>query len=126
MDDETGAIHVDVHTSYVAEQSDPKSRRYVFAYTVTIRNDGDIPARLLTRHWIITDGNGKESEVRGDGVVGQQPHLLPGDAFRYTSGAVIETPVGAMRGSYQMRDDEGRDFDAPIPTFVLAVPGSLH
>ena len=126
MHDDRGAIQVQVHTSYVAEQSDPQSSVYVFAYTVTIRNEGDVPARLMTRHWIITDANGRESEVRGDGVIGQQPHILPGDTFRYTSGAVIETPVGAMRGSYQMRDDDGRDFDAPIPPFVLAVPGSLH
>jgi ApaG protein len=126
MDDEPTEIHVEARASYVAEQSDPAHSHYVFAYTVTIRNDGVVPARLLTRHWIISDANGKESEVRGDGVVGQQPHLHPGEAFRYTSGAVIETPVGAMRGSYQMRDDDGRDFDAPIPPFVLAVPGALH
>jgi len=126
MNDDPGEIQVEVQTSYVAEQSDPRLSRYVFAYTVTIRNEGEVPARLLTRHWIITDANGKENEVRGDGVVGQQPYLKPGVAFRYTSGAVIETPVGSMGGSYQMRDDEGRDFDAPIPTFVLAVPGSLH
>ena len=126
MDDDAGDIHVEARASYVAEQSDPVHSRYVFAYTVTIRNDGSVPARLLARHWIITDANGKQSEVRGDGVVGQQPHLQPGEAFRYTSGAVIETPVGAMRGSYQMRDDAGRDFDASIPAFVLAVPGTLH
>lgn len=122
----TRAIHVDVETAYVREQSDPAQDRYVFAYTVTIRNDGGIAARLMRRHWIITDGNGDENEVRGDGVVGEQPHLLPGEGFRYTSGAVIGTPVGTMRGSYQMVDDDGFEFDAPIEPFLLAKPGSLN
>jgi ApaG protein len=119
-------IRVDVETSYVDEQSDPNERRYVFAYTITIRNEGEVPARLLTRHWIITDANGKVQEVRGDGVVGEQPHLKPGQGFRYSSGAVLETPVGAMQGSYQMIDDEGQRFDAPIQPFRLAMPGILQ
>lgn len=117
-------IHVD--TAFVPEQSDPDTDRYVFAYTITIRNEGAAPAKLLTRHWIITDANGRESEVRGDGVVGEQPHLSPGEGFRYSSGAILETPVGSMRGSYQMVDDAGHCFDAAIAPFTLAVPGSLN
>ncbi len=119
-------IKVDVETSYVDEQSDPSERRYVFSYTITIRNEGEVPAQLLTRHWIITDANGKVEEVRGDGVVGEQPHLKPGQGFRYSSGAVLETPVGAMQGSYQMIDDDGQRFDAPIPPFRLAMPGIVQ
>src|SRR6267142_6566207 len=106
-------IKVDVETNYVEDQSDPRERRYVFAYTITIRNEGRVPARLMTRHWIITDANGKVQEVRGDGVVGEQPHLQPGQGFRYSSGAVLETPVGAVQGSYEMIDDAGQRFDAP-------------
>lgn len=119
-------IRVEVDTSYLEDQSDPKERRYVFSYTITIRNEGSVPARLLTRHWIITDSNGKVQEVRGDGVVGEQPYLKPGQGFRYSSGAVLETPVGAMQGSYQMVSDDGEQFDAPIAAFRLAMPGLLH
>jgi ApaG protein len=119
-------IRVDVDTSYLADQSDPKDKRYVFSYTITIRNEGSVPARLLTRHWIITDSNGKVQEVRGEGVVGEQPYLKPGQGFRYSSGAVLETPVGAMQGSYQMVSDDGDHFDAPIAAFRLAMPGLLH
>jgi len=119
-------IKVDVETNYVEDQSDPRERRYVFAYTITIRNEGEVPARLLTRHWIITDANGKVQEVRGDGVVGEQPYLKPGQGFRYSSGAVLETPVGAMQGTYQMVSDDGQHFDAPILPFRLAIPGLLH
>jgi len=119
-------IRVEVDTSYLEDQSDPKERRYVFSYTITIRNEGSVPARLLTRHWIITDSNGKVQEVRGEGVVGEQPYLKPGQGFRYSSGAVLETPVGAMEGSYQMIADDGEQFDAPIAAFRLAMPGLLH
>ena len=119
-------IRVEVDTSYLEDQSDPKERRYVFSYTITIRNEGSVPARLLTRHWIITDSNGKVQEVRGEGVVGEQPYLKPGQGFRYSSGAVLETPVGAMEGSYQMVADDGEQFDAPISPFRLAMPGLLH
>ena len=119
-------IRVDVDTSYLAEQSNPGDQRYVFSYTITIRNEGSAPARLLTRHWVITDSNGKVQEVRGEGVVGEQPYLKPGQGFRYSSGAVLETPVGAMQGSYQMVDDDGEKFDAPIAAFRLAMPGLLH
>ena len=119
-------INVDVETGYRDDQSDPKQDRYVFSYTITIRNDGQVPARLLTRHWLITDANGKVQEVRGDGVVGEQPYLKPGQGFRYSSAAVIETPVGAMQGSYQMVGDDGTQFDAPIAPFRLAMPGILQ
>ncbi len=119
-------IRIEVETSYLGEQSDPHEQRYVFAYTITIRNEGGLPATLLTRHWIITDANGGVKEVRGDGVVGEQPRLEPGQGFRYSSGAVLETPVGTMQGSYQMIDGEGQHFDAPIAPFRLAMPGILH
>lgn len=120
------AIQVKVETAYVANQSAPEQQRYVFAYTITIRNTGAVPAKLLTRHWIITDSNGKVQEVRGDGVVGEQPHLQPGEAFKYTSGTLLETAVGSMHGSYQMVADDGVRFDAEIPAFTLAVPRILH
>jgi ApaG protein len=126
MDPAPHKIRVEVDTSYLEDQSDPKERRYVFSYTITIRNEGSVPARLLTRHWIITDSNGKVQEVRGEGVVGEQPYLKPGQGFRYSSGAVLETPVGAMQGSYQMVADDGEQFDAPISPFRLAMPGLLH
>ena len=119
-------VAVSAKTQYLPEQSDEPSGRYVFAYTITIRNRGAVPAKLLTRHWVITDANGKVQEVRGEGVVGEQPHLMPGQGFRYTSGAVLETPVGAMQGSYQMLADNGVRFDAPIPPFTLAIPGTIH
>jgi ApaG protein len=119
-------IRIDVETSYLEEQSDPRERKYVFSYTITLRNEGSASAKLLTRHWIITDANGKVQEVRGDGVVGEQPHLKPGQGFRYSSGAMIETPVGAMQGSYQMVSDDGEKFDAPIAPFRLAMPGILQ
>ena len=119
-------IHVEVETSYIEEQSNPGDKRFVFSYTITIRNDGQVPARLLTRHWIITDANGNVKEMRGEGVVGEQPYLKPGQGFRYSSGTVIETPVGTMQGSYQMVADNGQQFDAPIAPFRLAMPGVLH
>jgi ApaG protein len=119
-------IRVDVETAYVAAQSDPTGNRFVFSYTITIHNQGELPAKLLTRHWVITDTNGKVQEVRGEGVVGEQPHIKPGDGYRYSSGAVLETPVGSMHGAYQMVNDRGETFDAPIAPFRLAVPGMLH
>lgn len=119
-------IEVDVETAFLAEQSDAARTRYVFSYTITIRNVGSTPARLLTRHWIITDANGKVQEVRGEGVVGEQPYLKPGQGFRYSSAAAIETPVGVMQGSYGMIADDGASFDAPIAPFRLAMPGVLH
>ncbi|MET0089216.1 MAG: Co2+/Mg2+ efflux protein ApaG [Candidatus Thiodiazotropha sp.] len=127
MDKETShRIAVQVESRYVESQSLPKEQRFVFSYTVTIRNDGPTTARLLKRHWIITDANGKIQEVRGEGVVGEQPQLNPGETFRYTSGTVLDTPVGSMQGSYDMIDAQGNHFDAMIPAFSLARPGSLH
>ena len=119
-------IRVDVETAFVEGQSDPDEQRFVFAYTITIRNEGEVPAKLLTRHWVITDANGKVQEVHGEGVVGEQPHIQPGEGFRYSSGAILETPVGSMEGSYQMIADDGERFDAPIAPFTLAIPGVLH
>ncbi len=126
MENKSYEIKIDVATNYIVDQSEPDVGRYVFAYTITIENLGDLPARLLSRHWVITDANGKVQEVKGDGVVGEQPHLNPGETFRYSSGAVLETPVGAMQGSYRMKADNGTHFEAPIPPFTLAVPGVLH
>ena len=120
------SIQVQVETDYLDDQSDPSAERYVFAYTITIANTGREPARLLDRHWIITDANGKVEEVKGEGVVGKQPYLRPGEAFRYTSGAVLKTPVGSMQGSYGMQGDDGTRFDAEISPFSLAVPHRLH
>jgi ApaG protein len=119
-------IDISVKTVYVPAQSEPDSNRYVFAYTITITNTGELPAKLLTRHWVITDANNQKREVRGDGVVGQQPHLMPGMSFEYTSGTVLETPVGVMQGSYEMVADDGTRFDADIPAFTLSVPRTLH
>ncbi len=119
-------ITVNVDTAYLESQSDIDEGRYVFAYTVTIQNEGDIPAKLLTRHWVITDSNGKTQEVRGEGVVGEQPHLKPGEGFQYTSGTMLETPVGTMHGSYQMVADDGTEFDAEIESFTLSAPRVLH
>ncbi len=119
-------ISIEVATDYVRDQSEPDSSRYVFAYTITIANKGNISARLVSRHWVITDANGKVQEVSGDGVVGEQPHINPGETFRYSSGAILETPVGAMQGRYRMETESGANFDAPIPAFTLAVPGVLH
>ena len=119
-------IRIKVATKYVVDESAPDVGRFVLAYTITIENLGDLPARLLRRHWVITDANGKVQEVTGDGGVGEQPLLNPGETVRYSSGAVLETPVGAMQGSYHMEADNGTNFEAPIPPFTLAVPGILH
>jgi ApaG protein len=120
------SIRVEVKTQYVEDQSNPVEGRFVFSYTITIRNEGTQPARLVTRHWLITDANGKVQEVVGEGVVGEQPHLQPGQGFRYSSGAILETPVGSMQGKYRMVADDGEQFDAPIAPFRLAMPGVLH
>jgi ApaG protein len=117
---------VDVVPNYIKEQSNPDMNHYVFSYTVTIINKGDIPAKLLTRHWIITNSNGETQEVNGDGVVGEQPYLKPGEGFQYTSGTLMKTPVGSMTGSYQMLADDGFQFDAQIPEFYLLAPNTLH
>ena len=120
------AIQVVVQTVYLAEQSRPDSGRYAFAYKIRIVNDGSVPAQLISRHWIITDANGKVTEVKGLGVVGQQPLLAPGQAFEYTSGTEIGTPVGSMRGSYLFVAEDGERFEAPIEPFPLSMPRTLH
>jgi len=119
-------IVVDVDTLYIESESSPESDQYVFAYTITIKNEGAEAAQLLTRHWIITDANGQIEEVRGDGVVGEQPRLKPGEGFQYTSGTVLKTPVGTMSGTYNMISEDGSSFDAVIPEFMLSSPRTLH
>ncbi|MBC9252464.1 Co2+/Mg2+ efflux protein ApaG [Pseudomonas alcaligenes] len=126
MSDQRYQVDVSVTTRHLPEQSNPEQKRYAFAYTVTIHNSGAVAAKLLSRHWIITDGDGRVQEVRGAGVVGQQPHLEPGQSHTYSSGTVMATLVGSMHGSYQMVADDGTRFDAPIAPFRLAVPGALH
>ncbi|MFW2405367.1 MAG: Co2+/Mg2+ efflux protein ApaG [Gammaproteobacteria bacterium] len=124
MDGET--IKVNVESRFLPDQSDEEGNRYVFAYTITIHNDGKLAVKLLTRRWLITDAGGKIQEVAGDGVVGEQPTIRPGNYHRYSSFSVIETPVGTMEGSYGMIDKEGESFDAAIPVFRLAVPGIVN
>ena len=119
-------ITIEVETTYVREQSLPEQNRFLFAYTITITNTGSIPVQLVSRHWVITDANNKVQEVRGDGVVGEQPHLTPGESFRYTSAAMLETPVGCMQGEYQMIADDGVEFEAEIPAFNLSTPHTIH
>jgi len=124
--DQQHHITIDVETAYLQEQSAPTKQQYAFSYTITILNSGKQPAKLLKRHWVITDANGRVEEVRGEGVVGEQPYLRPGEAFRYTSGAILNTPVGAMEGEYEMVADDGKRFLAPIPAFSLAAPNRLN
>ncbi len=119
-------IAVSAVPQYIPDQSDPENERYVFAYTITIENIGSVPAQLISRHWIITDASDEVQEVRGLGVVGQQPLLEPGEKFEYTSGCQLDTPVGTMRGAYQMTADDGTQFEAVIPEFTLAIPRVLH
>lgn len=120
------AIQITPEPFFLAEHSDPASNRYAFGYRITIHNNGGNPARLLSRYWRITDGQGRVQEVRGDGVVGEQPYLRPGEGFQYTSWALLETAVGSMEGSYQMVADDGTRFEVPIPAFTLALPNHLH
>lgn len=120
------SIQVSVETHYIKEQSKPDSNFFVFSYTITIANTGTETAQLMTRHWVIKDANEKIQEVRGDGVVGEQPVLQPGEQFTYTSGTMLETPVGTMKGSYGMIADSGEHFDAPIEEFILSQPRVLH
>ena len=119
-------VSVSPQAQYLADQSDEPAGRFVFAYTITLRNTGTVPAQLISRHWIITDANSQVQEVRGLGVVGEQPLLAPGESFQYTSGAAIATPVGTMRGTYQMVADDGTRFDASIPEFTLSIPRTPH
>ncbi len=126
MTDLSNTIDINVHTRYLVEHSNPEDNRYVFAYDITIRNNGLESAQLLSRHWIITDGNGKTQEVRGSGVVGEQPVIDADDEYSYSSGTLMATAVGSMQGSFTMRTEEGEEFEAPIAPFSLAVPGALH
>ena len=119
-------IAVSSEVSYISSQSDPSANKFVFAYTITISNRGSLSARLIDRHWIITDSNGKTEEVKGEGVIGETPDLKPGESFRYTSGSMLETPTGSMEGSYGMRAEDGTVFKASIPLFTLSKPNSLH
>ncbi len=125
MDKEQDII-VEAIPTYIESQSSPDENRYVFAYTITITNAGDQSARLIRRHWLITDSNGRVQEVEGEGVIGKKPYLKPGQSFRYTSGAMIETAVGIMQGRYTMVDDDGESFNVPIPKFTLSIPRTLH
>lgn len=122
----TFPVPVQVETYYIPAQSDAAAERFVFAYTITIRNESASRVKLLRRYWSITDANGKHTEVRGDGVVGEQPELAPGESYTYTSGAVLETPVGTMQGHYEMQAADGTEFEAPIAVFRLAVPNVLN
>lgn len=126
MSDSRYKTDVSVVTRYLPEQSQPEQSRFAFAYTVTVSNNGELPAKLLSRHWVITDGDGRVQEVRGAGVIGQQPLIAPGASHTYSSGTVMATRVGIMQGSYQMLAEDGKRFDALIEPFRLAVPGSLH
>ncbi len=126
MSDPRYLVDVSVVTRYLPEQSQPEHDRYAFAYTITVKNNGSQPATLLSRHWVITDGDGHVEEVRGSGVVGQQPLIEPGEQYTYSSGSVITTKVGTMQGSYLMHALDGNDFKAIIAPFRLAVPGALH
>ena len=126
MSDPLYPVDVSVVTRFLPEQSQPEANRFAFAYTITVSNNGSVAAKLMSRHWLITDGNGKVEEVRGDGVVGEQPLIAPGQSHTYSSGAVIATKVGTMQGSYQMFAQDGKRFDAVIAPFRLAMPGALH
>ncbi|WP_339477165.1 MULTISPECIES: Co2+/Mg2+ efflux protein ApaG [unclassified Pseudomonas] len=126
MSDPRYQVDVSVTTRFLAEQSQPEHDRFAFAYSITVRNSGSLPARLLSRHWIITDGDGHVEEVRGEGVVGQQPLIDAGKSHSYSSGTVMTTKVGTMQGTYQMLAEDGKRFDAVIKPFRLAVPGALH
>ena len=126
MADNKYEVKVSARTAFIPEQSDVSAGRYVFAYTITIQNTGTVAAQLVSRHWIITDSNNQVQEVKGMGVIGEQPRLKPNESFEYTSGTAIATPVGTMRGSYQMVAEDGTKFDATIPEFTLSMPRVLH
>ncbi|AXK40064.1 Co2+/Mg2+ efflux protein ApaG [Crenobacter cavernae] len=126
MADNKYRIEVAPEAYFVEEQSDVAADRYVFAYRIRITNTGEVPAKLISRHWLITDANEHVQEVRGMGVVGEHPHLKPGESYEYMSGATLTTPWGTMKGSYQMEADDGTRFDAPIGEFMLCAPRVLH
>jgi ApaG protein len=119
-------FRIEVETAYLPDQSDAEAERFVFSYTITITNVGTVAAQLISRHWIITDADGSVQEVRGLGVVGHQPLLQPGEHFQYSSGCALATPVGTMKGSYQMVAEDGTQFEVPIDEFMLAMPRTLH
>ena len=119
-------VNIKVETNYLAKQSDPDSKRFVFSYSITITNNNAMPVQLLNRHWLITDGNEHIQEVQGEGVVGEQPVIEPNTSYTYTSGAVLATSVGSMQGHYEMSTDEGSTFNTPIDAFTLASPNALH
>ncbi|MCZ4059314.1 Co2+/Mg2+ efflux protein ApaG [Pantoea sp. LMR881] len=123
---ESARVYVHVQSLYVESQSSPEDERYVFAYTVTVRNMGRTSVQLVGRYWLITNGNGRETEVQGEGVVGEQPHIAPGSEFQYTSGAILETPMGTMQGHYVMIDEQGDEFHVEIPVFRLAIQTHIH
>jgi len=123
---EKNKILIEVRPQFLEEQSSPENDKFVFAYTITITNLGLIPAKLINRHWLITDSNGKVEEVHGKGVVGEQPYLQQGEAFRYTSAAILKTSVGVMQGQYSMLSDDGSTFDVSIPRFTLSIPRTIH
>jgi len=125
-DNDLYQLKIAVKTNYIEAHSQPENDRYAFSYTISIKNTGKVAAKLLSRHWIVTDANNKVQEVRGEGVVGEQPHLQPGQSYQYTSGTLLETPVGTMEGSYYFIADDEQHFEASIAVFGLAVPGSLH
>lgn len=126
MNKTTHQIQVEVKSDFIPDQSAPEKERFVFSYTITIRNVGSIAAQLINRHWIITDANGNVEEVSGKGVVGQQPRIQPGEHYEYSSGAILKTPIGAMEGDYEMVDDQGKHFLATIPVFSLQMPNSIN
>jgi len=126
MADEKNNINVSIETMYLHQESDPENNKFYFLYTVSIRNTGTIGAKLLTRHWVIEDSNGKIQDVKGEGVVGDQPYINPGDEYQYTSGAMLETSMGTMKGTYKMINDSEDYFDADIPEFILSIPRVIH
>ena len=126
MNEKEHEIHISTETQYINNQSFPEQKRYVFAYTMTITNTGSMAATLIRRHWLITDADCNVQEVKGDGVIGEQPHLKSGESFEYTSVAILETPIGCMEGKYEMLAEDGTDFVAPIPIFRLSTPNTLH
>ena len=126
MTKEKNNISISINTTYLQQESDPKNNKFYFLYTVSIVNNGSIGAKLLSRHWVIEDSNGKVQHVKGDGVVGDQPYITPGDEYQYTSGTILETSFGTMKGSYQMINDSENYFDAEIPEFILSIPRVIH
>ena len=126
MAKEKNNISISINTTYLQQESDPKNNKFYFLYTVSIVNNGSMGAKLLSRHWVIEDSNGKVQHVKGEGVVGDQPHMNPGDEYQYTSGTILETSFGTMKGSYQMINDSENYFDAEIPEFILSIPRVIH